>query len=137
VTLRVVTPREVVIDERVTRVTVRAEDGSRTFLPRHIDFVTALAPSVISYRRPEAAEHPQGEERFVAVDEGVLTKAGDELLVSAPYAIVGERLGELQRLAEEQFREREDRERVAHTALARLEANIIRRFMELGDRDGA
>ena len=125
--LRVVTPREVVIDERATKVTVRAEDGARTFLPRHIDFVTALAPSVVSYLRPG------GQEGFVAVDEGVLTKAGDELLVSAAYVIVGERLGELQRRAEEQFREREDRERVAHTALARLEANIIRRFMELGD----
>ena len=125
--LRVVTPREVVVDERVTKVAVRAEDGARTFLPRHIDFVTALAPSVVSYLRPG------GEEHFVAVDEGVLTKAGDELLVSAAYAVVGDRLGELQGRAEEQFRERDERDRVAHTALARLEANIIRRFMELGD----
>ncbi len=137
--LRVITPSEVVVDERVRKVTVTATDGSRTFLPRHIDFVTTLVPSVLFYMRPgdrrrsETAERPPGEEHFVAVDDGILTKVGDELLISTAYAVAGDELGSLRRLVEEEFRQRGDRERVARSALARLEASIVRRFMELGD----
>ena len=125
-TLRVVTPKEMVVEQRVTKVTVRAEDGSRTFLPRHIDFVTALAPSVIAYVDTDGAEG------FAAVDEGVATKIGDELLISTPYAAAGIELGSLRRTVEAEFRERGEHDRAARTALARLEASIVRRFIELG-----
>ncbi|MGC9320016.1 MAG: F0F1 ATP synthase subunit epsilon [Armatimonadota bacterium] len=125
--LKVVTPSETVVNERVEKVTVRAEDGSRTFLPRHIDFVTALVPSVMSF------VPAGGAEQFVAVDEGILTKAGDDMLISVAYAVYGPELGSLRRTVEEEFAERGEREKMARTALAKLEASIVRRFMELGE----
>lgn len=125
-TLRVVTPNELVVEERVVQVTVRAVDGARCFLPRHIDFVTALVPSVVSYVLPDETE------RFVAVDEGVLVKVGDELLISVAYAVAGAELGTLRQTVAEEFRERSEHDRAARSALARLEASIVRRFMELG-----
>jgi len=127
VNLRVVTPTSTVVDERVQKATVHGADGARTYLPRHIDFVTAVVPSVMSW---VAAG---GEERFAAIDEGVLTKVGNELLISTAYAVYGPELGQLSRMVEEQFRERSEREKVTRGALARLEASIVRRFIELGD----
>ncbi|MGD9496014.1 MAG: F0F1 ATP synthase subunit epsilon, partial [Armatimonadota bacterium] len=106
---------------------VRGADGARTYLPRHIDFVTAVLPSVMSWFTPD------GEEHFAAIDEGVLVKVGNDLLISAAYAMRGEELGRLREAVEREFRERAGHERATRTALARLEASIVRRFMELGE----
>jgi F-type H+-transporting ATPase subunit epsilon len=111
----------------VEKATVRGREGSRTYLPRHIDFVTAMVPSVMSWQPVD------GEEQFAAVDEGILVKTGDELLVSTVYAVHGPKLGQLRETVEEQFDQRGEREKTARTALAKLEASIVRRFMELGD----
>jgi len=127
VNLKVVTPTQVVVDARVRQVTAQAQDGSRTYLPRHIDFVTAVLPSVMSWVPME------GEEQFAAVDEGILVKVGDELLVSTTYAMHGPELGRLRQTVQEQFVQRGEREKSARTALAKLEASIVRRFLELGD----
>ncbi len=125
--LKVVTPTRVIVDARVRQVTAQGLDGSRTYLPRHIDFVTAVAPSVMSWLPAE------GEEQFAAIDEGILVKVGDELLLSTAYAMHGPELGRLRQTVNEQFVERGEREKSARTALAKLEASIVRRFMELGD----
>jgi len=127
VNLKVVTPTRVIVDARVRQVTAQGLDGSRTYLPRHIDFVTAVAPSVMSWLPAE------GEEQFAAIDEGILVKVGDELLLSTAYAMHGPELGRLRQTVNEQFVERGEREKSARTALAKLEASIVRRFMELGD----
>ena len=125
--LKVVTPTRVIVDTRVRQVTAQGRDGSRTYLPRHIDFVTTVAPSVMSWLPAE------GEEQFAAVDEGILVKVGEELLLSTTYAMQGSELGQLRRTVNEHFAERGEREKSARTALAKLEASIVRRFMELGD----
>ena len=125
--LQVVTPAKTVVDEAVEQVTVQGADGFRTYLPRHIDFVTAIVPSVMSWLPRE------GEERFAAVDRGILVKVGEELLVSTAYAAFGPGLGQLQQMVDEQFEDRSEQEKVTRNTLARLEASIVRRFMELGD----
>lgn len=125
--LKIVTPSKVVVDARVEKATVQGREGSRTYLPRHIDFTTVVVPSVMSWQPVD------GEEQFAAVDEGVVVKVGDELLVSTTYAIHGPELGHLRDTVEQQFDQRDEREQTARTALAKLEASIVRRFMELGD----
>jgi F-type H+-transporting ATPase subunit epsilon len=126
VILKVVTPTRVVVDTHAEKVTVQGREGSRTYLPAHIDFSTVVVPSVMSWQPAE------GEEQFAAVDEGMLVKVGDEVLLSTSYAVYGPPLGRLRETVEEQFSERGEREKTARTALAKLEASIMRRFMELG-----
>lgn len=126
--LKIVTPTRVVVDARVRQVTAQGRDGSRTYLPRHVDFVTVVVPSVMSWIPAEDVE------QFAAIDEGILVKVGDELLVSTTYAMHGPELGSLRQTVQEQFVDRSEREKSARTALAKLEASIVRRFMELGDR---
>jgi F-type H+-transporting ATPase subunit epsilon len=124
--LKVLLPTRVLLDEEVQKVVAEAANGSFGMLPRHIDFIAPLAPGLLSF---VAAN---GEERFVAVDEGMLVKHGTEVLVSTRQAVRGSDLGTLRDTIDQEFRQLQDRERLTRTALARLESQIVRRFMELG-----
>lgn len=125
--LRLLLPTMVLVDEQVQKVSAEAGEGSFTLLPRHIDFVTALVPGLLSFVT-EA-----GEEEFLAVDEGILVKCRDEVLVSTLNAVRGPDLGKLKQTIAEEFRRLDERERLTRAALARLETHFIRRFMEMGE----
>lgn len=125
--LRVFLPVHVMLDSSVERVVAEAENGSYGILPRHVDFVAALTPGLLSFT-PAG-----GEEEFLAVDEGVLVKQGQDLMVSVRNAVRGTDLGTLRKLVEETYETVDDRERRARSALARLEAGFVRRFLELSE----
>ena len=125
--LRILLPANVLLDESVTKVVAEGADGSFCLLPKHRDFVTSLVPGIITY------VDAVGTESFVAVSEGVLTKSGSKVLVSTRRASQNEQLGELQRLVREDFQKLDERERVAQTVMARLEADFMRRFLELDE----
>ncbi len=123
--LKVLTPTEIVVDVEVVKVTAEAQNGSFCLLPRHIDFVAALAPGLLSFERDDE------KEEFLAVDEGILVKCGSEVLVSTRNAVLGPDLGELRRTIEEQFLVLDARQKMMRSAMARLETDLARRFMEL------
>lgn len=124
--LRILLPTQILVDQEVAKVTAEAENGSFCLLPRHIDFVAALVPGILCF------ESSGGKEEFLAVDEGILVKCGQEVFVSTRNAVQGSQLGTLRRTVEEQYKVLDDRERVARSALAKLEADLVRRFMDLG-----
>jgi F-type H+-transporting ATPase subunit epsilon len=126
--LKILLPTEVLLDEEVTKVTAEAQNGSFCLLPRHVDFVAALAPGLLSF------ETGEGKEVFVAVDEGVLVKCGQDVLVSTRNAVRGGELGELRRIVEERFLVLDDKEKTARTAMAKIEAGFVRRFLEIQKR---
>jgi F-type H+-transporting ATPase subunit epsilon len=126
VKLKVLLPTEVLVDEDAAKVTAEAHNGSFCLLPRHVDFVAALVPGLLSY------ESPGGREQFLAVDEGVLVKCGDEVLVSTRRAVRGGDLGTLRETVDAEFSVLDEREKAARASAARLEADLVRRFMELG-----
>ena len=123
--LKVLTPEQVALDEPAAKVIAEGEDGSFCLLPRHADFVAALVPGLLIY------ESPGGGERFLAVDEGTLVKAGDEVLVSTRRAVGGADLGRLEATVADQFLVLDQHEKQARTAAAHLEADLVRRFLEL------
>ena len=123
--LKVLLPSEVLMDEEVIKVVAEAENGSFCLLPRHVEFLAALVPGLLAYVTP------QGVEQFLAVDEGILVKCGPKVLVSTRNAVRGPELGSLEQTVEKRFRALEEREKTARSAFAKLEANFIRRFMEL------
>jgi F-type H+-transporting ATPase subunit epsilon len=118
--LRVLLPTEVLVDEDVVKVIAQAENGSFCLLPRHVDFVSALVPGLLSF------EDASGREAFAAIDEGVLVKRGREVSVSTLNGVRGERLEQLQALVDERYLELDEHERKARSALARLEAGALR-----------
>ncbi|MGM0556735.1 MAG: F0F1 ATP synthase subunit epsilon [Myxococcota bacterium] len=124
--LRVLLPQKVFVDVEVDKVIAESPNGSFCLLERHVDFTSALAPGLLSYVRTE-----DGDEVFVAVDEGVLVKAGRQVRVSVRRATQSDDLQKLEDTVDQVFRQHTDRERRARSALARLEANFVRRFLEL------
>jgi F-type H+-transporting ATPase subunit epsilon len=128
--LRIMVPLEPLLDVAVSKVTAEAVDGWFCVLPRHIDLVTTLVAGVLIY------EDPAGQEGFVAIDEAVLVKCGDEVLVSSTRAVTGPALGELRTTVEAQFRVQDEREALTRAAMRKLEATFLRGLMDLEEVRG-
>lgn len=126
--LKVLLPTEVLVDEVVAKVIAEAEDGFFCLLPRHVDFTAALVPGILMFY-PGA-----GDRQLVAIDEGILVKCGADVLVSTLNAVRGDELGQLRHTVAERFRVLDEEQRVTRTALARLEAGALRRFLELEEQ---
>lgn len=125
--LRLMLPTEILLDRPVTKIIAEADNGEFCLLPRHIDFVAALVPGLLSFF------DPQGVESFAAIDHGILVKCGTDVSVSAYRGVVGSDITELQTLIDERFLELDEYERKARSALARLEAGTLRGFLNLGE----
>lgn len=122
--LKIMMPTKVFIDRDVTKVVAEAENGSFCVLPKHIDFVAALVPGLLSFEY-------KGEEEFLAIDEGILVKWGSDVLVSTRNAVRSKDLGQLMHTVKEQFRILDDREKKSRSVIARLEADFAKRILEL------
>lgn len=118
-------PTGVLVDSRVSKVSAESDSGSFTMLPRHADGAVLLRPGLLSYLTEE------GEEVFVAVDEGVLVKADDDVRVACQRAVVAGELESAEAALREHLRSRDEHERRARTALLRLEAEVVRRLGDL------
>jgi F-type H+-transporting ATPase subunit epsilon len=125
VRFKLLLPTEVFVNEEVRKVIAEAENGFFCLLPRHVDFTAALVPGLLIFEKSD------GEEEFLGVDEGILVKRGSEVLVSTRNAVRVDDLGDLKQTILEQFRTLDDRERSVRSAVAKLEANLVRRFMGL------
>jgi F-type H+-transporting ATPase subunit epsilon len=123
--LKMLLPTEVLLDEPVTKVIAEAQNGSFCLLPRHIDFTSALVPGILVFFKPDE------EEQYVAVDNGILVKCGRQILISAYNGVRGNDLDKLHHLVAERFVNLDEQQRIARSALARLEAGVMRRFIEL------
>jgi F-type H+-transporting ATPase subunit epsilon len=123
--LKLLLPNEILIDEPVQKIIAKAHNGSFCLEPRHIDFVSALMPGLLMYISET------GQEAFVAIDEGTLVKCGDEVLISTYNAVIGNDLATLRDTVENRFVQMGESERIARSALARLEAGVIRRFTQM------
>jgi F-type H+-transporting ATPase subunit epsilon len=123
--LKILLPTEIFLDREVKKITAEAKNGYFTLLPRHVDFVTALVPGIFYF------ETMEGQEEFLAIDESILVKCGAEVLVSSRNIIKGASLETLQKSVAENFQVLDEQEKKARLAIASLEANIMRRFVNL------
>ena len=126
--LRLLLPNEIVIDEEVVKVTMESPDGYFCMLERHIDFVSAVVPGILFYERSN------GDEEFVAVDEGTMVKKGSVVTVSVRDADREGALGELRESVEERFRQRDEMQRRTRSSLTRLQSDFIRSILDLEGR---
>lgn len=124
--LKILLPAKVLLEEEVEKITAEAENGFFTILPRHVDFVSALVPSIFTYVASG------GSEQYLALDEGILVKQGDYLYVSAARAVQGESLEVLQETVESELKVLGESEKKSRAVMSRLEADTLRRFTRLG-----
>lgn len=123
--LTLLLPTQVLVDVAVDKIVAEADNGFFCLLPRHVDFVAALVPGILYYTTAD------GKERYAAVDEGTLVKCGADVRVSVLQGMTGSDLDALQTLVADSFLALDEEERRARTALGRLEAGAMRRFIEL------
>jgi F-type H+-transporting ATPase subunit epsilon len=124
--LKVLIPPCVFLDQdHVTRIVAETPHGSFGILPHRVDCVAALAPGILTF------EVENRGETFLAVDEGILVKAGSQVLASVRNAIGGAELGELRQTVDREFLTLDERARSVRTVLAKLESDFARRLLEL------
>ncbi len=125
--LKVLTPTQTLVDEAVVKVHAEGAEGAFCLLPRHRDWVVVLRPGIVSFTTPT------GQEQFIAVDQGVLTKCGVEVLIAVRRAVREGDLSRLHQVVEAEFCQLDEQEKIARSALARLEAGVIRHFLKLDE----
>ncbi|MCK9607074.1 MAG: F0F1 ATP synthase subunit epsilon [Methylomonas sp.] len=123
--LKVLLPSEVLVDIAVTKVIAEAENGWFCLEPRHVDFVSALVPGLLRYITRE------GVEMFLGIDEGILVKCGPQVRVSTREAVVGDDPEALKAAMQARGSAHDEHDRYARSVLARLEAGVAKRFLDL------
>jgi F-type H+-transporting ATPase subunit epsilon len=123
--LKVLLPFQVFAEIKgVKRVVAETPQGSFGLLPNRLDCVAVLEPGILTYETEAEGEV------YVAVDEGILVKAGADVLVSVRSAIGGMDLGELREAVEREFVNLDESEKQVRAVLAKLESGFVRRFAE-------
>ena len=90
INLKVLLPFKIFVDKKgVKRIVAQTLEGSFGLLPHRLDCAAALAPGILTYETEEEGEV------YLAVDQGVLVKAGKDVLVSVRNAIGGTDLDKL------------------------------------------
>jgi len=108
----------------VTRIVVETKEGSYGLLPQRLDCVAALSAGILTYQSAS-----QGEV-YLAVDEGIMVKTGNEVRVSVRNAIGGMSLGQLRAAVAQQFVNLDEGEKQVRAVLTKLESGFVRRFAE-------
>lgn len=122
--LHVLLPFEVFAKKAgVARIVAETPEGSFGILPQRLDCVAALAPGILIY------ETESDGEAFLAVDEGILVKTGQEVLVSVRRAFGGTDLGQLRETVERDYLSLDENAQSVRSVMAKLEVGFIRRFM--------
>lgn len=106
----------------VLRIVVETAQGSFGLLPHRLDCVAALTPGILTY------ESDSEGEIYIAVDEGVLVKTGQDVLVSVRRVLGGVDLGQLRDAVEQEFLTLDEYEQRLRSVMAKLETRLLRRF---------
>ena len=124
--LKILLPSRVFAEKsEVLRIVAETCQGSFGLLPHRLDCVAALSPGVFTYETKE-----QGAV-YLAVDEGVLVKTGQDVLVSFREAIQGTDLARLSETVKRKFLAINEEEIKVRQIVAKLESGLLGRLAEL------
>ncbi len=125
--LKVLLPFRVFIEvKNVSRIVMETSEGSYGLLPQRLDCVAALVPGILTYETDTV--------HYLALDEGVMVKAGAEVLISVRNAIGGADLGKLQESVEKEFKALDESEKESRSAMAKLESGFMLQLGKFGDK---
>ena len=123
--LWVLLPEKTYWQGKVKKIVGEAINGFFCLLPRHVDFITIMTPGIFFALTEEE------EDIYLAINEGILIKANDEVTLSTRSAVKGDTLGDLKKEVEENFMKINEQEKGLQSALQKLEADFVRRFLDL------
>jgi len=124
--LQILLPFEIFADETgIKNIVVETPSGSFGLLPQRLDCVAALAAGILSYTTEE------DEVIYIAIDAGIVVKAGAVVSVSVRQAKGGLELNQLYDAVKEDFWNKDEHERELRASLAKLESGFVRRMTGL------
>jgi F-type H+-transporting ATPase subunit epsilon len=124
--LRILLPFQIYAEKTgVSSIVAKTREGSFGLLPHRLDCVAALTPGILAYRTQSDGEV------FVAVDEGVMVKTGQDVLVSVRRALGGTDLGKLREAVEKEFLTLDAQEKSVRSVMAKVETGFLRRLVTL------
>ena len=121
--LKILLPFQIFAEKTgVSRIVAETYEGAFGLLPHRLDCVAAVSPGILIYETEAEAEV------YVAVDEGVLVKIGQDVLVSVRRAFSGTDLRHLRDAVEQEFLTLDEQEQSVRSVLAKMESGLIRRM---------
>ncbi len=105
--------------DKVSSVVAESVNGSFGILPHRLDCVAALVPGILTYETES-----QGVQ-YLAIDEGILIKTGQDVTVSVRNAIGGSDLGKLRESVDKEFKTLDEQEINVRSVMAKMEIGFI------------
>ncbi len=121
--LQIVTPEGVAYSEDVELVGLRAVEGQIGILPNHIRLMTQMLPGEMLVRK-------EGQDKFLAVGEGLVEVTSDRVAILTDMAIAVESIDEAK--AEEARQRAEAR---LHEKISAAEESVSKLGHELNEND--
>ncbi len=123
--LKILLPFKVFIEvQHIKRIVAETGDGQYGFWPQRLDCVAALVAGIFMY------ETVEGGEKYIAVDKGIMVKAGTEVMVSVRNAIGGADLGKLHEAVQQEFKILDEHEKNVRAVMAKMESSFITRLQK-------
>jgi F-type H+-transporting ATPase subunit epsilon len=122
--LEIITPQEIAFSEDVHMVTLPAIEGEMGVYPQHVRLITQIVPGEIIVSK-------DGQDRFLAVGEGLVEITGRRVSIVTDMAIPAERIDEAKA---EEARERAAarlREKISDEEVATVNASLARSLAQL------
>lgn len=109
----------------VSRIIADTLEGSIGLLPHRLDCVAALVPGILTYTTGK------NDTCYMALDQGVLIKRGEDVLIAVRRGIAGTGLNELHQTVIREFLTLDGQERESRSVVAKMESTLIGRLVEL------
>lgn len=124
--LKILLPYGVFADiKNVKKIVVETTAGSYGMLPQRLDCTAALVTGILMYETADEGE------KYIAVNEGILIKTGEQVSISVRHAIGDAPLGKLKEMVEKEMLELDELEINARTVMAKLETGFLQSFQKL------
>lgn len=127
--LVICTPLGVILNCEIQKISLECLNGYHTFLPKHIDFASAIKPSIAVY------EEVDGTKKYAACHHGIVVKKGKVVTLSVTQAVLGNTPDELKDTILHEFKRTDNQRKELNTAMAKLEIGLLRGFKQLKETD--
>ena len=122
--LEIVTPQAIVFSEDVHLVTLPSIEGDIGIYPQHLRLMTQLVPGEIIVSK-------DGQDRFLAVGEGVVEVTAERVTIATDMAIPSDKIDEAKVEEARQRAEARLREKISDEEVASVNASLVKALAQL------
>ena len=123
--LKILLPNKVFAEHKnILRINVETLEGYYGILSNRRDCSAVLTPGILTF------ETELRKESFVAIDQGVFVKKGNDVFVSVRRAIQGDGLSQLRNAVKTELLTLDEKQQEIRFAMNKLESSFLQRLTE-------